>query len=476
MTVPQFIAEATRATAVLLCIVAPLVGSLLSPLKQTHRNFYRAFILAIPLANLGMLLACGPSPLAFSTGPFSFSLERFSFAFVVLLNACWALAIVYSYAFIAYQFQRQAVFFYRWFSVAISFVAATGMAANLFTAFFFYVATIPVVYPLVTIRGGLEAKTGGRWYLLSTLLPAFGIVLPALLWMNHWFAPLSSFSIRDVTTSDAAASLFLAALVIGFSKNCVAPFSGWLPRTSAAPAPVSALVHSVGAVHTGTITILKVVAYLYGADYAVHLSDQFMRTGWLLFLCGGTAVVTAYWAWRTTDLKKRFSYSTVGQLSYVLSAAILGSNNAIRGALFHIITHSVAKMTLFFVAGTYNSLYKTVRTDEIARLAPLTRSLVAVTGVCGLSIAGFPLLAGYYSKDLMLLEEWHHHHYSAVGFLLAGSLFNFLYIAPILRAGIFGRRDPTLKVEPVPVAIATALVLGTTGVLALSIAFGLFVD
>ncbi len=43
-------------------------------------------------------------------------------------------------------------------------------------------------------------------------------------------------------------------------------------------------------------------------------------------------------------------------------------------------------------------------------------------------------LAGYYSKDVMLLEEIHRHHYSAASFLLVGSFLNFVYIYPLIRA------------------------------------------
>jgi multicomponent Na+:H+ antiporter subunit D len=227
-------------------------------------------------------------------------------------------------------------------------------------------------------------------------------------------------------------------------------------------------VHSVGAVHTGTFAILKLIAYLYGHKYMSLLSASFWKTGWIMYLCGYTAIYSAVRAYLTTDLKKRFSYSTVGQLSYVITAGLVGTSQALLGGVLHIISHSVAKMTLFFIAGTFNSVYGTVDAREVAKIAPHMRWIVVIVAICGLSITGFPLLAGYYSKDLILLEEIHQHHYAAAGFLVMGSVLNFLYIFPVLKAAVMGKKIEAFKVKPVPRSMMTALVISAVLMIVLS--------
>src|SRR5690606_8792478 len=130
----------------------------------------------------------------------------------------------------------------------------------------------------------------------------------------------------------------------------------------------------------------------------------------------------------TQNLKERFSFSTVGQLSYIITAILIGTEVSMHGAMLHIVTHAIAKLTLFFCAGAYLTSFGSVQAAHVAAAIPGRRWLGLTAIVSGLSISGFPFLAGYYSKDIMLLEEIHRHHYFAAAFLLAGSFLNFVYI------------------------------------------------
>lgn len=453
-------------------LLSPLLGLLLFPLKRMNRTVFFFLVSVLPISNLFLLLSQGIVSDSIRFGIFAFSLDRFSFLFAALLNVCWLVTIIYASDFVHYHFQEKLKTYYGFMSIAVSLVTGAGTSDNLFTLYVFYLVSIPAIYPLVTLRGGSDSKEAGRWYLYSTLGPSLLIALPVLFFVGQWFVPFQQLSIRQVTDSDLVASLILAGLIVGFSKNCVAPFWGWLPRTSIAPAPVSGLIHSVGAVHTGTIAVLKIIVYLYGYQYMSQLSLRFEHAGWLIYLCGGTALYTAVCAYRSVDLKKRFSYSTVGQLSYVITAGLIGTPGALLGATLHIATHSVAKMCLFFVAGTLNSVYGTVNAKEVAKIIPHVRWLAVPVAIAGLSITGFPFLAGYYSKDLMLLEEIAHHQYAAAAFLVAGSILNFLYIFPVLRAACRSTKGSSFIVKPIPFGIRLALIINTLLMVGLSMFSG----
>jgi len=253
------------------------------------------------------------------------------------------------------------------------------------------------------------------------------------------------------------AALCLVLFVIGISKNSVMPFHTWLPKTMSAPAPVSALIHSVAAVKSGVIVMTKIAVYVYGLDFLRSLTSDFLTGGWLIYLCGITSVYTAYKALKSDNLKVRFSYSTIGQISYIIIALLVATPASVLGAMLHIITHSIAKMGLFFVAGTYNSLYKTLKADQIAKITPYTPWLVIAVAIFGASITGFPFFAGYHSKDLMLLEEIHTGNYAAAVFLLIGSLINILYIYPVVKSGFFYKEKVPLEVKKIPWGIKIAI-------------------
>jgi multicomponent Na+:H+ antiporter subunit D len=257
--------------------------------------------------------------------------------------------------------------------------------------------------------------------------------------------------------------------VIGFSKNCVFPFHLWLPRTSIAAAPVTAMIHSVAAVQVASIALFKIAKHVYGVELLSELSNHFFETGWLIYLCGGTAVYTAFRAWKSQDLKERFSFSTVGQLSYIITAILIGTAESMHGAMLHIVTHSIAKLNLFFCAGAYLTAFGSVQAARVADALPGRRWLGLTAILSGLSISGFPFLAGYHSKDIMLLEEIHRHQYFAAAFLLTGSFLNFVYIYPLIRATLRKPTSTTPATAPIPLAMRIAILICTGMIIALSV-------
>lgn len=443
----------------LLIVLIPVLGSVLIPLKSINRHVYYGLLSVLSLLNISILvLNVGTNETLHLGGFVYFYLDKFSWFFALLINVMWLVTIIYSYSFTAYHFQEKTKKFYLFLNLVVSVLIANVLAGNAPTMFIFYVLGIPLTYPLITIRS--NTKEIGRYYLLNTLLPAFLMFLPAILII---YAITGEFNFFDGINSELEnnpmiASVCLVLLVLGISKNSIIPFHTWLPRTMVAPAPVSALIHSIAAVKSGAIVLTKTAYYIYGLDFLRSLTSNFITGGWLIYLCGITAVYTAYRALKTDDLKVRFSYSTVGQVSYIIIAILVATPTAITAAMLHIITHSIAKSGLFYVAGTYNSLYKTINTNEISKITPHTKWLAVAVAIFGASITGFPFLAGFHSKDMMLLEEIHTGQYAAAAFLLLGSLINILYIWPVVKSAFFYKEKIEMKIYPVPIGMKVAII------------------
>ncbi len=454
-------------TSVIFLITSPLLVGLITPLlKQRKRVFYSLASL-VPVVNLALLYRVGISSETIHLGSFfTFSLDQYAYLFGLLVSACWFLTLLYSSAYLRSHFQEKSERFHFYLASTVSLVMGAGLSFNFFTLLFFYSLAIPVIYPLITIRGDEKSRQAGRYYLLSNTLPMMGIVVPTVWYAFPLLKSFNEISIQGLGYSPLKAGVVFSLLVIGFAKNCVAPFHLWLPRSSVAPAPVTALVHSVAAVQTGVLAIIKVGSLVYGAEVLYDMNNHFFQTGWLTYLCGGTALYTAYRAWKTPDLKQRFSFSTVGQLSYILTAFLVGTEKTLLGALLHMVSHSFAKLNLFFCAGIFLTSFGSVEGPVVARYAPGVRWIAWIAAISGLSITGFPFLAGFYSKDLMLIEEFKHHHYAAALFLLAGSLINLVYILPIIRAGFAQKTEETPQAQPIPwpmivaVVTCTAMIIG----------------
>jgi multicomponent Na+:H+ antiporter subunit D len=451
-------------------ICIPIFSIILLPLKKINRLVFYSLIVGLGLVNIFILFKHVVHTEKLDLGfNIVFLMDKYSWLFALVVNFAWIITTIYSYSFILYGFQEKAQKFHFYLSLVLASVLATAFAGNLLTLFVFYLLGIPFIYPLIILRDTPDSHAAGKLYLKSTLLPAIFILLPAI---SAIYQLEGHFDFGDILPTSLQASPILASIllimfIIGMSKNCVAPFNNWLPKTMLAPAPVSALVHSVAAVTSGSIALIKIAVYVYGLDFLHFLTSKFYLAGSLTYICGFTALYSAYKALNDPNLKVRFSNSTVSQLSYIITAILIATPTSILGAMLHIVTHSVAKICLFFIAGFYNCVYGTTDVSEIRKIAPSTKLIVLCIGVCGMSIAGFPLLAGYLSKDLMLLEELHSGNYAAAVFLIIGSIINIFYIFPVIKAA-FGGQAKTIESKPIPLSMAFAIVACIIGLISLS--------
>jgi NADH-quinone oxidoreductase subunit L len=185
--------------------------------------------------------------------------------------------------------------------------------------------------------------------------------------------------------------LFVGAM----GKSAQIPLYVWLPDAMAGPTPVSALIHAATMVTAGVYMIVRSNA-LYTLSPEVSL-----------FIAGigaATALFAATIALVQVDLKRVLAYSTVSQLGYMFMAAGVGAYTA---AMFHLTTHAFFKALLFLGAGSVmHALHDVI---DIRRMGGLRAKLkytywTFVAG--GLALAGFPLTAGFFSKDEILAKAF----------------------------------------------------------------------
>lgn len=188
-------------------------------------------------------------------------------------------------------------------------------------------------------------------------------------------------------------ALFIAAI----GKSGQFPLHTWLPDAMAGPTPVSSLLHSSTMVVAGVF----LVARLYPVFWeGLDITGSSLN---LIALIGGiTIVIAAGLAFVQDDIKKVLAYSTVSQLGYMMLG--LGAG-AWLPAVFHIFTHAFFKACLFLAAGSvshsgsHHSFDMKKDMGGLARKMPIT---FATWMIATLALTGFPLLAGFWSKDEIL--------------------------------------------------------------------------
>ncbi len=189
----------------------------------------------------------------------------------------------------------------------------------------------------------------------------------------------------------AALLMFMGAM----GKSAQFPLHVWLPDAMAGPTPGSALIHAATMVAAG----VYLVARSYFMFEAGTLALSIVGTIGTI-----TAVMGALIALAQNDIKKVLAYSTISQLGYMMLALGAGSLVA---AMFHLVTHAFFKALLFLGAG---SVIHATHTQDLREMGGLWRKMpwTCATWVIGaLSLAGIPPLAGFWSKDEILMVAMH---------------------------------------------------------------------
>ena len=185
--------------------------------------------------------------------------------------------------------------------------------------------------------------------------------------------------------------LFMGAV----GKSAQVPLHVWLPDAMEGPTPISALIHAATMVTAGVFLVAR-LAPLY------NLSPTAMTvvaiTGGLTMVLGATIALTQ------TDIKRVVAYSTVSQLGYMIMACGLGAYAA---GIYHLLTHGAFKALLFLGCGSV--IIALHHEQDMRHMGGLKDKMPVTywTFVIGsLALSGFPLTAGFFSKDDLLVSTW----------------------------------------------------------------------
>jgi NADH-quinone oxidoreductase subunit L len=184
------------------------------------------------------------------------------------------------------------------------------------------------------------------------------------------------------------ACLCLFAGAVG--KSGQFPLHVWLPDAMEGPTPVSALIHAATMVAAGVYLVARTYPLFEAAPQALTV---------VAIIGGFTAIFAATMGLASNDIKRVLAYSTVSQLGYMMLALGAGS---LAAGMFHLFTHAFFKALLFLAAG---SVIHAVGTNDITEMGGLRRYMprtYLTMAIGGLSLAGFPLFAGFWSKDDVL--------------------------------------------------------------------------
>jgi len=209
------------------------------------------------------------------------------------------------------------------------------------------------------------------------------------------------------TMTIACLLLFMGAT----GKSAQLPLYVWLPDAMEGPTPVSALIHAATMVTAGV--------YVVARSHVLFVHSETAMVVVAVVGCA-TAFFAATIGLVQTDIKKVLAYSTVSQLGYMFLACGVGAFSA---GIFHLMTHAFFKALLFLAAGSV--IHAMGGEQDMRKMGGLSTKIKYTYWtmlIATLAIAGIPPLAGFFSKDAILLSAFQiegGHPLYAIGLLTA---------------------------------------------------------
>ena len=241
--------------------------------------------------------------------------------------------------------------------------------------------------------------------------------------MAETFAAIEHGELSQGVTTVAALLLFLGAM----GKSAQFPFHVWLPDAMEGPTPVSALIHAATMVAAGVYLVARAFPIFSASDTAMLV----VATIGLITALGAATIALV-----ATDLKRILAYSTISHLGLMmLSLGAFGYT----AAIFHLLAHGFAKALLFLGAGSV--MHSTEELDVrkmggLRKVMPVTAILFSIGA---LSLGGIPILAGFWSKDEILVAVNKDLPVIFIVLTLLTALLSALYMARAMFVVFYGR-------------------------------------
>jgi len=196
------------------------------------------------------------------------------------------------------------------------------------------------------------------------------------------------------------------------------PLHVWLPDAMEGPTTVSAMIHAATMVTAGVYLVARMFPLFYAAPHGL---TAVAAVGAFTALFAATMGLTSF------DIKRVLAFSTVSQLGFMMAGLGVGAavgTFAVGVSIFHLIGHSFFKALLFLCAGSVIHAVNTNDMREMGGVGKYMKWTMYTMLIGSLSLAGFPLFTGFFSKDEIIVIAYEY-----------GTLINFLpYIFLVLAA------------------------------------------
>jgi NADH-quinone oxidoreductase subunit N len=294
-----------------------------------------------------------------------------------------------------------------------------------------------------------SSEAGLKYFVLGGL--ASGLLLYGISLVYGFSGTMDFAKLASLLTSPEMASpgliVGLVFVLVGLAfKVSAVPFHMWTPDVyEGAPTSVTAFFATAPKVAAMGL-LLRVMSSPFG-----HLV-----TAWhslIVMLAIGSMVLGAFAAIGQSNIKRLMAYSSIGHMGFALAGLSIGNADGVRGVLVYMAIYVV------MTAGTFACIIAMRRqgraVEQISDLAGLGSNdpfLAMLLAGFMFSLAGIPLMAGFFAKLYVLLAAVEGGSWSLAVVGVLSSVVGAFYYIRIIKvmyfdppAGAFDQRAPSLS-------------------------------
>ena len=361
------------------------------------------------------------------------NIDKIGILFSTLACILWICTSIYSIEYM--RGDRNSRIFFAYFSAALGSTVGIAFAGNMFTMCIFYFMLTMSTFPLVSHNkedGGLK---GGIKYLAYSLKG--GVLIFAGIALVYTVSPNMDFAGSGISYYESQKLLLAIGFVLMFlgfgAKAAMVPFHSWLADCAQSPTPAGSIFHAALVVQSGIFAIIRVSYFIFGVDLLRYMDVQSIA----ISMAALTVLMGSFTALKKKNLKERLTYSTIGQLGYILLGVFMFDSDALTGGLLHLINHALTKIILLFCAG---AVYKSLGKQDVSEMKGIGKKMPVTMGcfaVAAVSLIGIPPTNGFVSKWYLVTASVDSGRTIAAAILLVSAFLTDSYLMPVVIKSFF---------------------------------------
>src|SRR6202140_3801810 len=335
------------------------------------------------------------------TAVFAFYLDQLSLVMLLVVTGVGFLIPIYS---VGFMWDDPSYYrFFAYLNLFMFFMLTLILANNYLLMFIGWEGVGLASYLLIGFWFTKDsAGSAGKKDFIVNRIGYFGFLIALFLIIQHFgsldfsrgFAQVQPLNAEN-SSAGVLTAIGILLMVGACGKSAQIPLYVWLPDAMEGPTPVSALIHAATMVTAGVYMVSRSHMIFERAPSALMV---------VAIIGTLTALFAATIGIAQTDIKKVRAYSTVSQLGYMFMACGVGAFSA---GVFHLMTHAFFKGLLFLAAGSV--IHGVAGEQDMRKMGGLRYympwTFLTMT-IATFAIAGFPPLAGFFSKDEILWQAY----------------------------------------------------------------------